>query len=569
MSRSIHFADSRKRARTAASEPEVQARLREIVGAEHVLVDEVRVEPYAQDALKEKFPPEAVVLPGSANEVAAILRLANERGFPVTARGGGVGYTGGAVPVEGGIVVGTDRMNRIREIDADNLLVVTEPGVTTYALQQAVEEHGLFYPPDPASYKNSYIGGNIAENAGGIRSAKYGVTKHYVLGLEVVLPTGEIVVAGGRTSKNVVGFDLTGLMCGSEGMLGIITEATLRLLPLPEATRTVRATFRTMKEACACVPHFTRARVSPVAIEVLDSHAIRAVESEFAFGIGLEAGALLLVAVDGSPAEVEREARVVAEVVRAGGGYDVIRSETREEEERLWDVRRALSPAIKKYGTLKFNEDVVVPRSRVPELIERVDEIARRHATFVVNFGHLGDGNIHVNFMCDRADAEAVRRAYGVALVAMLLADEVAARGVEVDVERVLRMALLHDLAEARTGDMPRTMVDYYGADARRHAERAAFDDVMRGAGAARSVRYGELHEDYEQRASMEARLVKAADIVDLLAQALAFERAGARGLDEFWEGAEARDFKLEGAAREVVGEVLSALACAREEIKK
>src|SRR5919107_1789121 len=411
MSRSIHFADKGVRARTAASEPEVLARLREIVGAENVLVDEERVEPYAGDALKEKFPPEAVVLPRTAREVSEVLKLANERGFPVTARGGGVGYTGGAVPVEGGVVVGTDRMNRVREISVENLYAVTEPGVTTYALQQAVEAEGLFYPPDPASYKTSYIGGNIAENAGGIRSAKYGVTKHYVLGLEVVLPTGEIIRTGGLTSKNVVGFELTGLVCGSEGMLGIITEAALKLLPLPETTRTVRATFRTMTAACACPPAFTKARVTPVAIEVLDRNAIRAVETEFAFGIDPEAGALLLVSVDGPREEVERTSRLVEEAVRELGGYDVLRSESREEEDRLWDVRRALSPAIKKFGTLKFNEDVVVPRSRVPELIERVEEIGRRRDTFVVNFGHLGDGNIHVNFMCERSDAEAVARA--------------------------------------------------------------------------------------------------------------------------------------------------------------
>src|SRR5205085_3029826 len=326
------------RAKTAASAPDVLARVREIVGAENVLVDADKVEPYAQDAVKEKFPPEAVVLPQTAEEVAAIMRLANERLFPVTARGGGVGYSGGAVPVDGGIVIGTDRMNQIREINVNDSYVVTEPGVTTYALQQAVEEHGLFYPPDPASYKNSYIGGNIAENAGGMRSAKYGVTKHYVLGLEVVTPTGEIMRTGGRVSKNVVGFDLTGLVCGSEGMLGIITEATLRLLPLPEATRTVRATFKTMRAACACPPAFTRARVTPVAIEVLDGNSIRAVETEFAFGIDPDAGALLLVSVDGPREEVEREAKIVEEVVRDLGGYDVLRSETREEEEKLWDV---------------------------------------------------------------------------------------------------------------------------------------------------------------------------------------------------------------------------------------
>jgi glycolate oxidase len=411
MNRSSEFMMSKARARTMASDEGVRTRLREIVGAEQVIVDPDKVEPYGQDALKEKFPPEAVLLPRTADEIAAILRLANEARFPVTARGGGVGYTGGAVPVDGGVVIGTDRMNRIREINADDLYVVTEPGVTTYALQQAVEALGLFYPPDPASYKDSFIGGNIAENAGGMRSAKYGVTKHYVLGLEVVTPTGEIIRTGGRTSKNVVGFDLTGLMCGSEGMLGIITEATLRVVPLPEATRTVRATFKTMREACACVARFSRARVTPVAIEVLDRTAINAVETHYAFGLATDAGALMLVAVDGSTEEVERTSRLVEAVLREGGGFDLIRAETREAEDKLWDVRRALSPAIKKFGTLKFNEDVVVPRSRVPELIERVEEIGRRYETFVVNFGHAGDGNIHVNFMCDREDREAVRRA--------------------------------------------------------------------------------------------------------------------------------------------------------------
>jgi glycolate oxidase len=411
MSRSVGIITGKARARTAASDARVLERLREIVGAEHVLVDPEQVEPYAQDAVKEKFPPEAVLFPRNAEEIAAILRLANEARFPVTARGGGVGYTGGAVPVEGGIVIGTNRMNRIKEVNADDLYVVTEPGVTTYALQQMVEAEGLFYPPDPASYKESFIGGNIAENAGGIRSAKYGVTKHYVLGLEVVMPMGEIIQTGGKTSKNVVGFDLTGLMCGSEGMLGIITEATLRLLPLPEATRTVRATFHTMKEACLAVARFSRARITPVAIEVLDRNAIAAVESQYAFGLAQDAGALLLVSVDGSTVEVERASRVVEEVLREAGGYQLMLAASREEEDSLWDVRRALSPAIKKFGTLKFNEDVVVPRSRVPELIERVEEIGLRHQTFVVNFGHAGDGNIHVNFMCDREDGEAVKRA--------------------------------------------------------------------------------------------------------------------------------------------------------------
>ncbi len=401
----------RTRPRTSASDSGVLASLSEIVGKEHLLVDPERVEPYGQDAVTEKFPPEAVVFPLTTAEVSAILQLANKARFPVTARGGGVGYTGGAVPIQGGIVLGTDRMNQIKEISPDDLYVVAEPGVTTFALQQAVENEGLFYPPDPSSYKDSFIGGNIAENAGGIRSVKYGVTRNYVLGLEVVMAGGEIIRTGGRTSKNVVGFDLTSLMCGSEGMLGIITEATLRLLPLPEATGTVRAAFATMRDACACIPGFSRERVIPVALEVMDRNSINAVESAYAFGLSSEATALMLVSVDGTVGETERTLSIVERVLRHGGALDLVRAHTRAEEDRLWDVRRALSPAIKRYGTLKLNEDVVVPRSRVPDLIERVEEIGHRLNIFVVNFGHAGDGNIHVNFMCDRDDREAVRRA--------------------------------------------------------------------------------------------------------------------------------------------------------------
>jgi glycolate oxidase len=244
-----------------------------------------------------------------------------------------------------------------------------------------------------------------------MRTPKYGVTKHYVLGLEIVTATGDIIRTGGKTQKNVVGFDLTGLICGSEGLLGIITEATLKLLPLPEATATVRASFKTMREACETLTKFTPENLLPMAMEVLDRNCIMAVESEFAFGLSAEAEALLLVAVDGSREEVERTANLVERVLSANRGFDVLRSRNKEEEDRLWDVRRAISPSLKKYGTLKINEDVVVPRSRVPDLIAGVEEIAKKYDTFIANFGHAGDGNIHVNFMCNREEAESVRRA--------------------------------------------------------------------------------------------------------------------------------------------------------------
>jgi glycolate oxidase len=410
MFESIHFT-SHGRQTTAASRPEVLDALRAIVGTDNVVVDPDKVEPYGADAVKEKFPPEAVVFPESTAQMTAILELANEYLFPVTARGGGVGYTGGAVPVDGGIVIGTDRMNKIIEINVDDLYAVCQPGITTFALQQAVAEHGLMFAPDPASYKDSFIGGNIAENAGGMRTPKYGVTKHHVLGLEVVTATGEVIRTGGKTVKNVVGFDLTGLMCGSEGMLGIITEATLKLLPMPEATSTVRANFHSMEAACKVLTKFTPEGLLPMAMEVIDKYCVAAVEENFAFGLSPDAEAILLVAVDGSREEVERNAVMIERIIGENGGFDILRARSKEEEDKLWDVRRAISPSLMKYGSLKINEDVVVPRSRVPELVARIEEIGKKHDTFVANFGHAGDGNIHVNFVIDREDPDQIARA--------------------------------------------------------------------------------------------------------------------------------------------------------------
>ena len=410
MFESIHF-NSKGRAVTSASKPEVLDKLRSIVGVENVVVDAEKVEPYGADAVKEKFPPEAVVFPESTAQMVEILKLANEYLFPVTARGGGVGYTGGAVPVNGGIVVGTDRMNRIIEINVDDLYAVCQPGITTFHLQQVVEKQGLMFAPDPASYKDSFIGGNIAENAGGMRTPKYGVTKHHLLGLEVVTATGEVIRTGGKTVKNVVGFDLTGLMCGSEGMLGIVTEATLKLLPMPEATSTVRANFLSMEAACKVLTKFTPVGLLPMAMEVIDKYCVAAVEENFAFGLSKDAEAILLVAVDGSKEEVEKNALTIERIIGENGGFDILRAKSKEEEDKLWDVRRAISPSLMKYGTLKINEDVVVPRSKVPELVARIEEIGKKHDTFVANFGHAGDGNIHVNFVVDRDNPAAIARA--------------------------------------------------------------------------------------------------------------------------------------------------------------
>jgi glycolate oxidase len=410
MFKSIHF-DSKGRKMTNASKPEVLEKLAKIVGGENMLVEPEKVEPYGADAVKEKFPPEAVLFPESTRQVSEILKLANKENFPVTARGGGVGYTGGAVPVDGGIVIGTDRMNKIIEISEENLYAICQPGIRTFELQQEVEKFGLIFPPDPASYKDSFIGGNIAENAGGMRTPKYGNTKMSVLGLEVVTATGEIIRTGGKTVKNVVGFDLTGLMCGSEGLLGIITEATLKLLPKPEATATVRASFKSMNEACEVLTKFTPCGLLPMAMEVIDRNSIGAIEKNYAFGFSPDTEALLLVAVDGEKSQVMRDSKLIEKILGENGGFDILRSENPEDENKLWDARRAISPSLMKYNNLKINEDVVVPRSRVPELIAQVEEIGQKHSTFVANFGHAGDGNIHVNFMCDRDDPDSVARA--------------------------------------------------------------------------------------------------------------------------------------------------------------
>jgi glycolate oxidase len=226
-----------------------------------------------------------------------------------------------------------------------------------------------------------------------------------------VTATGEIIRTGGRTVKNVVGFDLTGLMCGSEGLLGIITEATLKLLPMPEATSTVRASFKTMEQACKVLTKFTPEGLLPMAMEVIDKACVGAIEQNFAFGLSPDANAILIVAVDGFRQEVERNAQMIERILQENGGFDILRSKTKEEEDKLWDVRRAISPSLMKYGSLKLNEDVVVPRSKVPELISKIEEIGKTHNTFVANFGHAGDGNIHVNFMCDREDAGSIARA--------------------------------------------------------------------------------------------------------------------------------------------------------------
>ncbi len=387
--------------------------LEQVVGAASVRQDEAARTTYGQDGLKAPRLPDVVVMPGTTTEVAAVAEMCDRSRVPLYVRGGGTGYSGGAVPVRGGVLLSMERFNRILEIDERNLLVVTEPNVVTARLQAAVEQVGLFYPPDPASLEESAIGGNIAECAGGPRAFKYGTTRRYVLGLEVVLPTGEVIRTGSKAVKSVVGYDLTQLLVGSEGTLGIITQAVLRLVPKPPARATLRATFDSIEAAAGAVDELIRARVVPATLELVDGECLAAVRQYLGGEELAPAGTagLLILEVDGLAHEVAAEAGLVEQACRAAGATEVLRAADDAEREAIWRVRRELSPALKTIASLKLNQDVVVPRGRVPDLFRLIADLAREFGLRIPSFGHAGDGNIHVNIMVDASDAAAVERA--------------------------------------------------------------------------------------------------------------------------------------------------------------
>jgi glycolate oxidase len=385
-----------------------------IVGPDNVKTDDASRLAYGTDALKRGKPADVVVLPANTQEVAAVVRICAAHRLPIVPRGGGTGYTGGSVPTHGGVVISLERMNRILEIDEANLVAVVEPNVVTGDLQDAVEALGLFYPPDPASLRQSVVGGNVAECAGGPRAFKYGTTKRYVLGLEAVLPTGDIVETGGKVVKNVVGYDLTQLLVGSEGTLAIITKIILRLVPRPPVQSTLRATFADVTAAVQAVTAITRARVVPAALELIDGDSLEAVARYLNVRSLAPAGtgAMLLLEVDGIAAAVDEEAIRVEEACRQSGATEVLRARDEAERQELWRVRRELSYSLKTVTPLKFNHDVVVPKGRIPELFDLVERLRREYRLRIPCFGHAGDGNIHVNIMVDPGDAAEIARAH-------------------------------------------------------------------------------------------------------------------------------------------------------------
>ena len=382
-----------------------------IVGKENIATAKEDLVCYSYDATNQKYLPDAVVFPKSSSEISNILRLANKEGFPVVPRGAGSGFSGGSLPVEGGVVVSLERMNKILKIDADNLIAIVEPGVVTGELQWAVEDLGLFYPPDPSSLKFCTIGGNVAECAGGPRAVKYGVTKDYVLGLEVVLPTGDIINTGAQTLKDVVGYDLTKLMVGSEGTLGIVTKIILKLLPLPEAAKTMLAVFSDMRDAATTVSNIISSRIIPSTLEFMDKNSISCVDDYSSMGLPTDVEALLLIEVDGAKELVENQAETIKKICLDNGAREVRIAGDKREVKQLWQVRRAISPALAKLKPNKINEDIVVPRSKIPDAIIGVKEIAKKYNLTNANFGHAGDGNIHVNIMIDKSDKDEFEKA--------------------------------------------------------------------------------------------------------------------------------------------------------------
>jgi glycolate oxidase len=384
--------------------------LEAIVGARYVIFgDAERLEPYSHDEIPEghyAHPPEALVRPDGAEQIAAILKLANKRRFPVTPRGAGSGLSGGAVPIHGGVVLLCDRMNRILEIDRDNMMAVVEPGVVTNEINQAIKSFGLFYAGYPMSLETCFIGGNVAENAGGAKAVKYGVTARYVTGLEVVTPTGQIVRMGGKLVKDVTGYNLVQLMVGSEGTLGIFTKITLKLMPLPKANVDLLALFPTAAAAIAAVPKMvTAGGVIPTAVEFMDSTAAKAACEYLNETIPYEqAGAMLLITVDGpDAAQVEQDYEAIGEQCLAAGAIEVYVADNFTASERIWKVRRNIGEAFAIITRHQSSEDLVVPISRIPALVEGMGRISQKYDVLIPCYGHAGDGNMHTRVVMNPA----------------------------------------------------------------------------------------------------------------------------------------------------------------------
>lgn len=389
-------------------------RLNEILTKERVLTKKVDLVTYSYDATADVMTemPDVVVLPKTNDEIVKIVRLADETNTPIYPRGSGTNLSGGTIPVKKGIVLCTHLMNRIIEIDPDNLTATVEPGVIVNDLNNAIAPHGLIYPPDPGTVATATIGGTVATCAGGLRGLKYGVTKHYVMGMQVILPDGSLVRFGGKTVKNVTAYDFAALFVGSEGTLGIVTEVTVKLIPAPKFRRSMLALFKDLKDAGNTVQGIIKERVIPATLEIMDAMTIETVENYAKVGLPKGYSALLLIEVDGMSKEsVELEANAVKDVVIQNNGELRI-AETDAERDKIWSARRAALPALAQLSPTTVLEDATVPRSRLTEMLLEVDNIAKKYNLKIGTFGHAGDGNLHPTILADERNKDEMQRVH-------------------------------------------------------------------------------------------------------------------------------------------------------------
>jgi len=393
--------------------PNSESDLAGIVGSEHVLTEPEDLIPYGFDGTAAiRTRPGVVVLPGSSEEVAQCVTWARSHGVPVTTRGSGTGLSGGSVPPSEGLVLCVVRMNKVLEVDPSNLTVRAQCGAITQQIDDAAGEHGLFYPPDPGSMKISTIGGNVAENSGGLRGLKYGVTRDYVMGLEVVLPDGRLVRLGSACVKDVAGYSMKDVFVGSEGSLGIITEVLLKLLPRPAARRTLLAHYDRIEAAAETVSAIIAAKIIPCTLEFLDGMTVRCVEDYARIGLPVDCAALLLMETDGHPAAVEDEAERMMEIARAHGATSVTKAKDDAEAARLANARRSAFSALARVRPTTILEDVTVPRSALAEMVTFISATAARLDLTVGTFGHMGDGNLHPTFLTDERDEAEMKRVH-------------------------------------------------------------------------------------------------------------------------------------------------------------
>lgn len=378
-------------------------KLKDFIGEENYYDDEAHLQAYCYDATRERYVPDCVIFPKNEDEICKILKYCNENRIAIIPRGAGSGFTGGALPSNGGVILAMEKyFNNILEIDKKNMIVRVQPGVVNKHLQDAVEKEGLFYPPDPASQEYSTIGGNVSENAGGMRAAKYGITKDYVMAIRAVLPNGEIIRAGKKTIKDVAGYNIAGILIASEGTLAVITEITLKLIAKPKLKKSAMGIFATIEDAMNAVYKTMASGVTPVAMEFLDNLSIRAVESKFNKGLPINAGAILITEVDGNlNEEIMYQLDQIEQKFKENGCIEFHIAKDDKEAADIWFARRNASQSINIYGKKKLNEDITVPRSKLPELLKKIDEIGKKYGFKIPCFGHTGDGNVHTNVMVE------------------------------------------------------------------------------------------------------------------------------------------------------------------------